>query len=102
MITHDKEKLEISSHNLTSDAGLVLVTKYLNKNKVEKIFDKIMFNDKRKDPDYTNDDILSFKLVNKFTGYNSQILQSRHRKILCLLILWKYQVNQQFLELIIV
>lgn len=77
MITKITPKYEKSSQNLSSDSGLLLILKALDKFKVLDLLNTLSFKEERLNPNYDNADLLHFKLTNLFLGYSSQIMQAR-------------------------
>lgn len=77
MLQQNKAKLEISQEKLTGDAGLLLVFKFLESIGINEKFDNISLDDHRKFSTYSTNELLLFKLINKFAGYHSQTLQAR-------------------------
>ncbi len=77
MITNITPKYEKSSQNLSSDSGLLLILKALEKFNVLDLLNTLSFNDDRSNPNYDNAGLLHFKPTNLLLGYNSQTMQAR-------------------------
>lgn len=78
MITHSKVKLDFSSQNISSDGGIVLLEQFLNKHIKSKL-EEIPFIENRKNPKYSNTEIMYSRMINNFCGYNNQVEAEKSR-----------------------